>query len=417
MAYLYRVGAALLFALTLVMTWTPVYAAPGWSEQPSGNPCRSSLSGAVSAWLAGNTGVNNGVRYDATVTATNATTGVINITSYSTVLATGQVNGPFFQTYTMTACNYVDPNDIANCKAIADGLNIIGAPMVHYGSVGLTACYGGYVVEGSGGAAGGGQSELYGPFKCSGASPSLCTAIPKPSSIVVNCQAGEYPGTVNGVQVCVPPSSSVEAPKTTTATPPSAGASAPQIPDAPAGTTSKSEQTTCTGTTCTTTTTYKDAAGNSKGTKTEESSKANYCGENPKAPGCAEEKKSSFSGSCAGGFVGQGDALQVAIAREQYTRNCQFYENPAEQAKFDTEAAKTGKQYTEDEVAISSASFSQTNLLGVGAQCITDKTITVMTSTVVLPFSRVCSLLEQLGAILLGVSFITALMIVAKGKD
>jgi hypothetical protein len=221
------------------------------------------------------------------------------------------------------------------------------------------------------------------------------------------CKGGQ-PGQVNGVTVCIP-----FPPNTPTVS----DAKKDSSTTGPAGTETKSEvkTTACDNGSCntTTTTTTTNSSGTSVTTNTTTQGKGEYCAATPGAKECTG--KSSFSGSCAGGFVGEGDALQVAIAREQYKRNCEFYENPTEQAKFDAEAAKTGKQYTSEDIAISPASFSQTNLLGVSAQCITDKTVVVARFTVVLPFSRVCPSLDQLGLILLGVSFITALMIVAKG--
>lgn len=306
------------------------------------------------------------------------------------------------------------PEQQTECNAVSDALNFIQAPLVHYGPVALTACYAGYVISGSGGAGGGGQSELYGPFKCSGQSASLCSAVPKPSSIVVTCKEGEYPGTVNGVQVCVPPSSSVTPPTTTTATPPTPGASAPAIPNAPAGTTSQTEQVTCNGTTCTRTTTYTDANGASKGSRTEDVPKPQYCAENPKAPGC-ETEKSTFAGNCAGGFTYKGDAIQGAIAQEVYRQNCLNNATTTESLLYDSEKVKTGDQ-TEglpgnSSVTVSPADFDSSDAIG-GAACITDRSVVVWGTTLLLPFSVVCPVMGYLKTILLAVSYLSAASIV-----
>jgi hypothetical protein len=421
MAYLYRLGAGLLCVLTLGMVWTPAHAAPGWSNQPGGVPCYASFSAGLSAWMAGHNVTVSGVTYSYTVTTSNSTAGTFSGTFTAKVVSTGAVNGPNGFSDSLTACIYVDPD--AGCQGVAlldstafgnRDVQIPGqidsgeACMPFAGSAAGTGCKVAFARDVSYRRDGAWISE--GTYSFPGATSALCTVAGAPRPAEVDTCKGGQPGQVNGVTVCVPFSPS---------TPTVSDTNKDSSTTGPSGTETKSEvkNTVCDSGSCstTTTTTTTNSTGTSVSTNTTKQGKGEYCAATPGAKECAG--KSSFSGSCAGGFVGDGDALQVAIAREQYKRNCEFYENPTEQAKFDTEAAKTGKQYTEDTVAISSASFSQTNLLGVGAQCITDKTITVMTATVVLPFSRVCSSLDQLGVVLLGVSFIAALMIVAKGKD
>lgn len=313
-----------------------------------------------------------------------------------------------------TTCT-ATPAEQADCNAIADALNYLKKPLIHYGPVALTACYGGFVIGGSGGAGGGGQSELYGPFSCSGSSASTCSVTPKPSSIEVTCKEGEYPGMVNGVQVCVPPSSSVEAPKQTTATPPSPGASAPQIPDAPPGTASQSEQTTCTGSNCTTTTTYKDANGNPTGSKTQEQSKASYCAENPKAPGCAQEEKSAFGGNCSGGFVGSGDALQKATAEAVNRTNCLLDPGTAtDGVKAQLEAGTFAEALPVK--AKSVAQFDQTN--PYGGSCPGDIVVSLgVLGSHSIPLSGMCIYLQLLGYIALGVTLVSSTIFVVKGFD
>jgi len=307
------------------------------------------------------------------------------------------------------------------CDAVAQGLTFVDAPLVHHGSVGLTACFGGYVMEGTGAAGGGGQSELYGPFKCSGQSASTCTTVPKPSSIVTTCASGEFPGTVNGVQVCVPPSSIVDAPKTTTATPPSPGASAPAIPNAPPGTTSTTEQTTCTGTNCTTTTTFNNSSGGSLGTQTESKPVTSFCAENPTFTACKEPEKNKWgSGSCTSPPPCSGDAVMCAIALESFKTSCSLAPpaNP-ESALYDSEKLKTGAIIDtlpgSKTVGISSASFSTTNSIGGGSSGMSDKTFVLAGHSVTLPFSNVNSILSTLGTLLMGIGFLLAARIVTRG--
>jgi len=307
------------------------------------------------------------------------------------------------------------------CDANAQGLNFVEAPLVHFGGVGLTACFGGFVVEGTGSASGGGQTELYGPFRCSGESASACTTVPKPSSIATTCAAGSYPGTVNGVQVCVPPSSIVDAPKTTTATPPTAGASAPAIPNAPPGTTSTTEQTTCTGTQCTTTTTFKNSAGASLGTQAESKPVTSFCAENPTFQGCKEPEKNKWgSGSCTSPPPCSGDAVMCAIALESFKTSCSLAPpaNP-ESALYDSEKTKTGVLIDtlpgSTTVGISSASFNTTNAIGGGAAGMSDKTVVIAGHSVNIPFSNVNSILGTLGTLLMGIGFLLAGRIVTRG--
>lgn len=433
MAYLYRIGAWLLLALSLCMVWTPARAETPvtqyamWTYAACGNvtwyttinsagqdavTCRNLVypsppnSSCVFTHMVGSNAYGN---------CTNPANGSVStgLNIWGTQSRSWCLAANTSPTGSPAACP--PPPDLSgDCNAIASALNFIGKPLVHYGSVGLTACYAGFVIAGSGGAAGGGQSELYGPYKCGGTAPTTCSAVPKPSSIVVTCDPGSYPGTVNGVQVCVPPAATVEAPKTTTATPPAPGASAPQIPNAPAGTTSQSEQTVCTGTSCTKTILYKDDAGNSKGSKTEEVSKADYCAENPKAPGCTPEK-SSFGGGCTSGFTYNGDAIQGAIAQEIYRQNCLMNQPTDESTLYTTEKAKTGDQTGtlpgNQTVTVSPGDFNTTDAIG-GAACITDKTIVVWGRTVVMPFSTVCPVLGYLKSILLAVSYLAAAGIV-----
>lgn len=317
-----------------------------------------------------------------------------------------------------TCVSQQELNDKA-CKALADGLNLVGAPLVHYGSVSTTACFGGYVIGGTGAAGGGGQTELYGPFKCTGTSASTCTVVPKPAPITQTCAAGTFPGTINGVPVCVPSTTSIEAPETTTTAPPAGGGTAPPIPGAPAGTTTQETQTTCDGPTCTTSTNYKDNTGAITGTKTEAVSKASYCAENPKAPGCDSLEASTFSGNCDGGFTFKGDAIQGALAKEVHKQNCLMNKVTDESAKYDAAKVKTGDQTIDlpgNEIkAISAADIDQTNAI-VGGTCIADRTINInvgfTTSTLVLPFSSICPLLDYFRLVLIALGFFIAYRII-----
>ncbi len=447
-----RFFAATLLALCFAMIWTPVHAAfpatqtntsactvaPCYEYSVGGSPWFTSKAAACSSRATAASSPNFGTVTSSTPSCTficrradnSSCGGATEAYSSRTVAPAAPVYScPTNATLSGSTCtcnsgfpqqgNACVPQqevDNASCKALADGLNFVGAPMVHYGAAGLTACFGGFALSGTGAAAGGGQTELYGPFKCSGSNASACTVVPKPADITATCAQGSYPGTVNGVQVCVPPTSSVEAPKTTTTTPPPGG-TAPEIPGAPPGTTTEEKQTECQGPTCTTTTQYKDASGTPTGTKTETASKANYCAENPKAPGCGALETSSFSGAC-GGFTFKGDAIQGAIAKEIHTQNCLINATTDEAAKYDAAKVKTGDQTTtlpgNSTVNFGAASFDTSDSIG-GKQCIGNITGSIYGVTITLPVGTyICPHAQNLRLVLLALSFLAGFYIIAR---
>lgn len=468
MAYLLRIAAGLLLVLSFGMIWTPAHASfPATDSQTNCGgvyPCSdyattnfatgsptifgfasyaaacTAVQANGSAWSANYNFVNARITSGATcavdlvqksngsfVATSNYTMGVRTLTaaSYScpanSTLSAGQCtcNAPSY-VQDGNACVSLQASQNSACASLAAGLNLVGAPMVHYGAAGLTACFGGFVMSGTGAASGGGQTELYGPFKCTGANASSCSVVPKPSDITADCPSGSYPGTLNGVQVCVPPTSSTEAPKTTTAIPPTPGASAPQLPGAPDGTTTEEKQTNCVGPDCTTTTTYRDPTGVTTGSKTEVQSKSSYCAENPKAPGCESLEASSFGGACAGGFTFKGDAIQGALAKEVHKQNCIINDTSDESALYTTKRAIAEGDLTStlpgnQTVSVGSGDFDASDAIG-GAACITNKTVVVWGKTIVLPFSDVCPAMGYLKTILLAVSWLSAAGIVIGRK-
>lgn len=249
-------------------------------------------------------------------------------------------------------------------------------------------------------------------------SPSVTpTAAAAPAPCV-----GGSAGMVNGVSVCIPFSSS-PAPtvsdkvKTESSTAPTGEAVEKKT----------SETTVCTNGSCTTTTNISSTTGAaaSSSTASVSQSKGEYCASKPQATECGGSGKGSgFGGACKAGFTCDGDAVQCAAAKEQYTRNCQIFENEtpevtAYNAMRDAERSKTGAQYSSDTVSITSESFKTDNILGVGASCIADRPLTMTvaghTSTVMLPFSTVCPYLRWLGFLNIALSFLLAARIVGRG--
>lgn len=114
----------------------------------------------------------------------------------------------------------------------------------------------------------------------------------------VPCGANMCPGSVNGAHVCVPCKAS-EAPG------PSTAASGATPGNDPGNSIKGSEtKTECNGTHCTTTTIYRDAAGNIVGEAKKTEEQASFCEENPALQIC---KDSMFGGACASGFTCEGD--------------------------------------------------------------------------------------------------------------
>ncbi|CAM4988760.1 unnamed protein product, partial [Rotaria socialis] len=86
---------------------------------------------------------------------------------------------------------------------------------------------------------------------------------------------------------------------------------------------------------------------------------------------------SNFAGSCSGGFqCSGGDAIQCAIAKEQYTRNCELFDDDANPlAEFyyserNKEGSQSDKLPGNETVNVGAGNFNTTNALGAagGAQ-------------------------------------------------
>jgi hypothetical protein len=231
---------------------------------------------------------------------------------------------------------------------------------------------------------------------------------------------GKCPGTVNGVEVWVPCDK--------TMTPSSSTSSSTSGTDVT--TTNTESVTSCKDGICstTTTTTVTVTAGGS-GTATVSSSTgsgtgtiAGFCKENPAAQICG--KDGAFGGACSTGtgtatggtFTCTEDPVMCAIAKATNQMKCLLSTDSTEaQAYAAAKAASGSSGLGTTTTAISSASFSQEDLLpgGAGMQ---DRSITLAgtgwSKTVNLEFSRVNTPLGYLGSILVAVSFLLAMIIV-----
>lgn len=263
------------------------------------------------------------------------------------------------------------------------------------------------------------------------------------------------PGQVNGVDVCIDPSSAY-----------TEGVDWTQVTDAEGNTREIKTEVKCEGEKCTVTTTNKlpgsSDPGNvttttttrgqycaknpesavCKGGKDESGSTRNqngrggdgdpagggggkgdgegkgFCEENPNSPQC---KESSFGGSCQANFTCDGDAIQCSIAREQHIRNCKLFDDPSDESRlYDAERAKDPNRNVTDglpgneSLAFGSDRFDSTALLGAGS-CVSDLSIDVLGKTVSLPVSQVCPYVAWLRTILLALGALLWMVIVFKG--
>ena len=256
------------------------------------------------------------------------------------------------------------------------------------------------------------------PFKSTG---KFCGGDPKPGTTNVDsgeqntqnpapvpCGTNQCPGTVNGQSICVPCKGQQEQGPSTSASAPAGAASGTQT-----GTSDTS--TTCNGVNCTTTTTTKDANGTVTGTVEKSEKQESFCKENPTSALC---KQSSFGGQC-GAVTCEGDAVQCAIAADQYRRNCQWFDDEAAtQLATVGNAAITGQSRPDGHPANSpdaqSVSFSsaidQTDRLGGG--CPVDVAVNVAGKSVAIPFSSMCGNLQLVGNLMVGFCMFVAALIV-----
>lgn len=302
------------------------------------------------------------------------------------------------------------------------GTSAGGASVVLYaagGTGGLAACYAGCAVTSS--VAGTDSSGTYfaGPFThtgvaCNGTGTAGPTVQPSPEPLA----PGRCPGSINGTAVPggVPCGTVTTAGPSTTTQTPQGAASAP--PGVTAG--SSTSTTTCSNGSCTTTVNYYGGGGpggSPTGTSTTNEPQTDYCAKNPNAPQCKDEEQGSWGGSCGGGFTCDGDAIQCAIANDQYRRHCQLFDTPNEFSTIGAGAMNGQAQpqghpgAAPDVVSLSFPSaISQTNLLP--GSCPGDISIPFIGEPIVIPISDACGSLELLGQLLVGISMLAALAIV-----
>lgn len=261
-----------------------------------------------------------------------------------------------------------------------------------------------------------------------GSGPSTPTTATSTSSIsnqststasVTPCPSGQYPGQVNGVDVCVPGSTSPGSVVT------KSGSGSTKTDQTASGMTTenKTTSTTCEGTSCTSVTVTVTASGSGTTTSTSTATvtRGEFCKSNAKDPNCGglEGSESSFGGSCNPGFSCTGDAAMCAAAKAVNDQNCSFSLSAAESDVYEANkgtptASVTGSLPGSGTVTIGPTSFDSTDAIG-GAQGMDDVVIPIAGTSFTVEFSRVNVWLERLGALLVAVAFLLALRIVTRG--
>ena len=144
-----------------------------------------------------------------------------------------------------------------------------------------------------------------------------------------------------------------------------------------------------------------------------------FCEQNPNSPIC---KNSSWGGSC-GGVTCEGDAVQCAIARDQYQRNCQLFDQTSPQSDLanqiiagnDPSASSNPAALANRSSVSMSGTISQAPFLPSGG--LSDQTVLVYKGTsVVLPWSSLNQYLSIMGSIVVAFALIFAVRVVL-GKD
>lgn len=233
----------------------------------------------------------------------------------------------------------------------------------------------------------------------------------KPADAPHAGEKGYCPGQVNGVTVWVKcsvttDSTSSKSTDSTTNTPASGG-----VGTSSSSSTGVDSRTTCDGSNCTTTS--KQTTVNADGSKTEKETtstvpQSDYCKSNPNAVAC---KSSSWSGDCAAGFSGDGDAVQVATARAVWEAKCEI-------GKRDSDAENKFNEIKSDSLAslvVGDRTITPPTK-PVSTCAITDMTVQVGDFAVPFNLSGICQYLALIQKVITAFGSLMWLMIVFRGN-
>lgn len=228
---------------------------------------------------------------------------------------------------------------------------------------------------------------------------------------VSTCQPpGKCPGSINGLDVAVNCNNSVS-----TTTTKSTDSETPAGGGTPVNTTSSTGVTVdCSAgpDACVKTTTTTKSDGSVSST-TQSGNKDSVCAGTSGQAACVGSASggggggsdSSFGGSCAAGFKCEGDAVQCAMAQEQYTRNCQNSQvDSTTQATFTALTAQAGTTATATTAGDTSFSLSSYLPSPPASSCsLSDTTVTIGPMAVPFPLGTVlCPKLYMIRSVVVG---------------
>jgi len=253
-----------------------------------------------------------------------------------------------------------------------------------------------------------------------GGSPDTSSTLTPTASVSApaqnSCGTGQQGGYVNGNWVCL---STAGTGGTTSGQPASQSTSSTTVTNGDGSKTTTTTTTNQDGTVVVTTNTVSSTGQPISSTTSDplanKDDVTKFCTANPTANIC---KTNTWSGSC-GGFSFDGDAIEGAIAREVYQRNCDLWNSDADsvagQHVVDGSDNQLATATAKTTVNISSSSIDQTAFLASSG--LTDQVIAIdSTHSVTLPFSQLNSYLSIMGTVLVAVALIVAARIITGGK-
>lgn len=248
---------------------------------------------------------------------------------------------------------------------------------------------------------------------CSG---GRCSTVTTTTTTITNADGTQQPSkTTTTTSTCVQgPGCSIYGSRPNTATTTTTTTTNTQT-NTSGSTTPTSTTTNSDSTTTTTTTNDGNSSGNDNGSGNGSGGGgAGGTDEN----GDGEKDASMFAGACDAPPVCQGDAILCAVAAATFQTNCVLSDPKKPTPLYDAALTKTGDQTGalagNSTITVGSNSFDQTEFLGA-AVGMSDVSITVMSSTISVPFSSINVWLARLGAIFQAITFLLCARIVVRG--
>lgn len=231
----------------------------------------------------------------------------------------------------------------------------------------------------------------------------------------IPCPPGQLMTNIGGMVACAPPpnptkSVSSSGPKTTDT----------KKPDGSGERVGRERKTTCIGDDCTTTedTTRTplgpDGSPSGPGQTTSEKTtqgKGDFCAENPTASACSS---GSFTGTCAGGFQCDGDAVACAIAREAWVSHCQVHgeSESSTKGKLARLAGNTTEGAGASSVDVGGGLAAAAAQRFLTPNCIPSAQISVLGRTYTADTAQFCNFASVMGYVLVALASLVAVRMI-----